>query len=368
MMEDAGVLSRGRRRLQVWRRQSVAPTLKDPSSVLCLVILGLTFALGVGMIMWPTTIPAVPLAVLVVIAGLYLSLRHAVICMALALIWLVAGFLLNGPTEREVIIVACVLAITAMMLSLARSRARLGTVGVGGETMLVDLRDRIAGSGEIPTLPQRWQAQTAIRSAHGDGFSGDFLVSTLSQNGHRLEVALVDVSGKGREAGTRALLLSGGMSGIIGSVAAEAFLPAANHYLLRQNWAEGFATAVHLDLDLRTGEYSLGRAGHPAPAQFLVGSGTWRLVGGGRGPLLGVMEGIDYPRVTGRLAHGDALLLYSDGVIESRDYDLSDGVDRMLGVATRVMVDGGHDLADHVCRVARAGAEDDRAAVAILHR
>ena len=39
----------------------------------------------------------------------------------------------------------------------------------------------------------------------------------LSASGHRLEIALVDVSGKGTRAGTRSLLLSGALGGLLGA-------------------------------------------------------------------------------------------------------------------------------------------------------
>ncbi len=86
---------------------------------------------------------------------------------------------------------------------------------------------------------------------------------------------------------------------------------------------------------------------------------------GTQGPLLGVMDRVFFPRASGRLLPGDALLLYTDGVVESRQYDLDDGIDRMLGVASQVMVRGGSGLADAVCRSARSGQMDDRAAFAL---
>ena len=91
---------------------------------------------------------------------------------------------------------------------------------------------------------------------------------------------------------------------------------------------------MHLDLDLRTGEYSIANAGHPSPARYTNGRARWTVLDGGRGPLLGVVPDAELPRQTGRLDRGDALLLYSDGVIESRGRDLTDGIDRMLGVAS----------------------------------
>ena len=62
-------------------------------------------------------------------------------------------------------------------------------------------------------------------------------VATRSDDGSQLEVALVDVSGKGVDAGTRALLLSGAFGGLLGSVTHEEFLPATNRFLLRQQWS-----------------------------------------------------------------------------------------------------------------------------------
>ena len=41
-------------------------------------------------------------------------------------------------------------------------RSRLGVAGVRGESMLVDLRDRIQSQGTIPTLPGGWHAEAAL--------------------------------------------------------------------------------------------------------------------------------------------------------------------------------------------------------------
>ena len=186
----------------------------------------------------------------------------------------------------------------------------------------------------------------------------------LGPSGNRLELALVDVSGKGTGAGTRSLLLSGALGGLLGSVPPGDFLRAANGYLVRQGWDEGFATAVHVDIDLTTGEYSIANAGHPSPALFTSGRGRWTVLDAGRGPLLGVVPDVSFPRQHGSLAPGDALLIYSDGVVEARDRDLTDGIDRMLGVATLSVLREG-DVARDVCESARSGEDDDRAALAV---
>ena len=107
-------------------------------------------------------------------------------------------------------------------------------------------------------------------------------------DGKMLEVALVDVSGKGIDAGTRALLLSGAFGGLLGSVPRDEFLPACNAYMRRGETSEGFVTAVHLSLDLATGEYVVASAGHPPAAHYDGAAGRWRLTRA-RGIVLGVV-------------------------------------------------------------------------------
>ena len=130
---------------------------------------------------------------------------------------------------------------------------------------------------------------------------------------------------------------------------------------------KGFATAVHLDINLDTGDYTIGNAGHPAAVRWSNGAGTWQVLENGRGPVLGIMQGVNFPRSSGTLSMGDALLLYSDGIIESRRHDLTEGTDRMLGAASEAMVRHG-SVVDAVVSQARSGEADDRAVFSIARR
>jgi len=356
-----------RRRFAARRRHSARVTrivLRFPI-VAALILILLAVLLAVLIVRWPSFIPWMAFAPVMVLAGLFLPPRWvALVLLVTAALFAYVGW--RGAGKDSFVgasIVALVMA--AMMMWLSVSRARLGVQGTLGESMLVDLRDRIRAHGELPTLPEPWHAEVALKSAHGQSFSGDFLVSSRSNTGGRLEVALVDVSGKGIDAGTRALLLSGAFGGLLGALDPADFLGAANCYLLRQDWSEGFATAIHVALDLDTGRFSLGGAGHPPAVKFSAGSGLWQVMDAVSGPLLGVLDGAAFPRLQGRLRRGDALLLYTDGVIETPTRDLNIGIDRMLGAAERVVSNGFTGGASMICAAALAGKTDDRAVVLI---
>ena len=246
----------------------------------------------------------------------------------------------------------------------ARSREETGLTAAAGDTVLVGLRDRLQRQGELPRLPHGWQAEAVLRPAGGGPFAGDFVVSSLTDGGRRLELALVDVSGKGVEAGARALLLSGALGGLLGSLRPQEYLPAANRYLDRQEWEEGFATAVHLVLDLADGSFSVESAGHPPVAHFEAGTGRWRLLSC-EGMALGLVPEVTYVAEHGRLDRGDALLLYTDGLVEVPGRELSVGIDKLLGEAERLVprgfAGGGERLVERVA----GDSSDDRGLVLI---
>lgn len=307
------------------------------------------------------------LAIPLLVGGLVLTLPSLVLLVTVTGLMLVALGSLHG-TDAGFIAAVAVVGLTAVIwLTSARSRSRLGVRGSVGEAMLVDLRDRLRAQGEMPALPRGWAAEVVHRSAGRATFSGDFLVAARSSDRMTLEVALVDVSGKGLGAGTRALLLSGAFGGLLGSLPPPDFLPAANAYLLRQEWSEGFATAAHLVIDLETGGYEIRSAGHPPAVRFTAGSGRWETLEASGG-LLGVVEKDDYPPAVGRLVSGDALMLYTDGVVETPQRDITDGIDKLQGEAERLVARGFRHGARRLIDSVADSESDDRALVLIWRR
>ena len=124
----------------------------------------------------------------------------------------------------------------------------------------------------MPSLPPGWYSDVAIRSAGGASFSGDFLVTSRSLTDDRLDLALVDVSGKGVEAGPKSLLLSGAFSALLQPMGAQIPGRETANGLIR---ADMMFLAVELALiGLLVANLATSSASHAA-ALSLVSSGTW---------------------------------------------------------------------------------------------
>lgn len=294
--------------------------------------------------------------------GLYAAAAGALIVESVVL-----GPYTQGPARVTPGTVLVVAACGLFGLLIAQFRARVGVPWRRGGTMLFDLRERIRVQSALPRLPQGWHREMALRPAGGQSFSGDFVVAARTNGGRTLEVLLTDVSGKGMDAGSRALLLSGAFGGLLGSLPPHGFLPAANGYLLRQDWDEGFATSIHLVLDLDSGDYELLSAGHLPALQLHAGSGRWEEKAG-EGPLLGVYDGAEFHPVKGSLRPGDVLMLFTDGLVEAADRDIAEGIDRLTGEADRYVASGFEGAAWHLIEACAKDVNDDRALLLISRK
>ena len=271
----------------------------------------------------------------------------------------------EGPLTTERITSICLITFSITLLLWEASRHRSGLPGPLGEAMLVDLRDKLQSQSVVPPLPAGWRSQSAMRTAGGVNFAGDFLVANLSKDERRLEMVLVDVCGKGVGAGSQSLQFAGALGGLIGSLPPMGLFAAANDFLMRQRWDDGFATAVHVLVDLRTGEYVITNAGHPPAMRWDAVAGEW-IVDGARGMALGITDLPEFHQTTGRLDNGDALMFYTDGVIESRTQGVTEGIEWLRQTA-RSAVTSGFDNAPRRILAKVANSHDDRA-VLILDR
>ena len=345
------------------RLEAVLNRLVPRGSRVVAYLVVVTVLIGIAIWFLPTWAPLVTLVVPLVVASLVLGPRQLPWFVLFVLLVLAVVTPSQDINRRIVVGVIIMFGLGFLVLLSSLRRSRLGVAGMQGEMMFVDLRDRILRQGGIPDLPDGWYAASELRSAGGTPFAGDFVVA--SRVAGRLEVAVVDVSGKGQGAGTRALLLCGAIGGLLSALPPSEFLAGANNFLLQQDWDEGFATAIHLSLDLETGHFDIRSAGHPPAAVRHAGSGRWEVVES-EGPILGLLDGAEFPATSGQMRRGDALLLYTDGMVETRTRDISLGIDRMLGQAERLLrgeFEGG------ATRLVEAlGSRNDDRALLLVHR
>ncbi|GAA1599523.1 hypothetical protein GCM10009789_62010 [Kribbella sancticallisti] len=354
----SAVFRRYGRRAESWIRRA-----RRSHQLAFVGLLALTLFVSSAAVAMPSFIPTTVLVIPLLLGGLLLRFRGLV---ALTLITMVLGTYVVSERAAGLPKTGFVITLGVaawIVLTGAKVRSRLGVQGTRGETMLIELRDTLTAQGELPDLPAGWRAEQAIRSAGGASFSGDFVVSTTRDD--VLEVALVDVSGKGIDAGTRALLLSGAFGGLLGVVPVEEFLPAANHYLRRQDWDDDFATVVHVAINLSSGEFEVRTAGHPPAIQFDAWSGRWQ-TRDADGPLLGLVAAPEFQVNRGQLKLGDALFLYSDGMVETPRRDIGQGTDRLAGHAERLVAHGFKGAAREL--VAEIGGPGDDSAIVVIHR
>lgn len=326
------------------------------------------FALGLTVIgiVDPDLVPQTTILLPIFLSSLWLWPRtlpwFIVFCLCCVVVLLAVQ---PEMSVRTVIRVLVTFTIAFLIMLTSFRRSTLGVSGARGESMLVDLRDRIQQQGTIPDLPEEWDITTALQSAGGTRFAGDFISASLSRDGQTLQIVVVDVSGKGVEAGTRALLLSGAFGGLESALPPHRFLEEANSFLLKQQWDEGFATAVHLTLHLPTGRFTLRKAGHPPAVWLHAGSGTWSVLDSD-GPVLGLIDGATFEPVEGALQPGDALILYTDGLVETRGRDLFSGIDRLAGRGQLLLAQGFEGAARRMIR--DLATEGDDGALVLVHR
>jgi len=158
--------------------------------------------------------------------------------------------------------------------------------------------------------------------------SGDF--TTFSQDGSRVLVVLGDIAGKGIAAGMWFTNMAGLLQSYGGPNANPSMIATqVNRHLCELRPVAPFVTAFLAQIDCDLGLIDYCNAGHFPPI-LLHSDGRADLLQIG-GPLLGAIEPAAFQ--TGRviLQPGDALVAYSDGILECRNASGEEfGTDRLI--------------------------------------
>jgi len=166
---------------------------------------------------------------------------------------------------------------------------------------------------ELPSIPgwgiaAFWQPARAVG---GDFY--DFLIFPSGQLG----IVVGDVTGKG----VPAALIMATTRSVLRAVTEQLSSPGSilervNELLMPDMPSNMFVTCVIAMLETGSGRLRLANAGHDLP-HHLTRSGSQELHA--TGMPLGLLPGMAYDEIETRLAEGDSLLFYSDGLVEAHN-------------------------------------------------
>jgi PAS domain S-box-containing protein len=142
-----------------------------------------------------------------------------------------------------------------------------------------------------------------------------------------LVVVVGDVMGRGVRAATTMIHVRAGMRGLLTVDPSPTALLAAADQLMVRDAPDQFVTAAAVLMDPATGTLELGNAGH-VPLVLVAPDGSTSLVGLDSGAPLGVQIGGRAPQ-RATLEPGSLVVLVTDGVVESRDHDVDEGISRL---------------------------------------
>ena len=234
---------------------------------------------------------------------------------------------------------------------------------VGGTALFfllaLELRDKLSLKGDLevarqiqfgllpfePLTQDGLEIRTAMRPANTVG--GDYF-DVVEIGSGRLAVVMGDVAGKGMPAALLMALLQGSLRTLlVAGFRGEELLGKLNAHLCANIPANRLVTLFYGELETATGALAYVNAGHNPP--FLLRPGERACPLPATGPALGILETASFEKERTRLAPGDRLFLYTDGVTEAENaQDEAYGEERLLAYLAGHPDEGGQALVEGV--------------------
>jgi integral membrane sensor domain MASE1/anti-sigma regulatory factor (Ser/Thr protein kinase)/GAF domain-containing protein len=228
-----------------------------------------------------------------------------------------------------------------------RGRARLTTVLIErvatraalalDNALLYEQERAVSHSLQLSLLGAEPSAipNTAIATAYRPGTAtlevgGDWF-DAFTLSGGKLAMLVGDVVGHGLEAAMAMGQLRGAVRALA-PLGTPAQVIDGLDLFVEQLPSAAMATLAYAELDLETGTIVYACAGHPPPL-LVPPSGEPRLLWEGRSPPLGSSFIRDRRDAVDQLESGDTIVLYTDGLIESRTEGIASGLDALVSAA-----------------------------------
>ena len=162
---------------------------------------------------------------------------------------------------------------------------------------------------------------------------GDLHYMTVCSKGAISRVVLADVAGHGEVVSTIAERLRDGLRKHVNTWDQSILVQELNNSFLAGANGVQFATAFLLGHYVQSGELLFTNAGHVPPLWYRAAERKWLIISHSTPYAkdladlpLGIIAGTPYTQTAIQLSPGDLLVLYTDGITESRD-----AADRQLG-------------------------------------
>jgi sigma-B regulation protein RsbU (phosphoserine phosphatase) len=182
----------------------------------------------------------------------------------------------------------------------------------------------------MPTIPG---CEIAALWEPASDFGGD-CYDVLRLGGGRVGVSIADVTGHGLPAAFLMSNLQASVRAFAAQQSSPRYVAAGINRALCGNPAlRTFATFFYAVVDTTTWTLTFSNAGHNPPILVRTNGDVERLSTGGL--VLGVKENAPYDQKDTRLASGDRIVMFTDGLNEAEDADGNDfGDDRLVEIVT----------------------------------
>ncbi|MFE7274738.1 PP2C family protein-serine/threonine phosphatase [Streptomyces sp. NPDC057623] len=242
-----------------------------------------------------------------------------------------------------------------------------------------ELRQAHARERQVAVALQEAMLSAPDLDRHGDNIAVRYLPATTSLNvcgdwydvvdlpPDRYSAAVGDVVGHGLHAAAVMGMLRSALSAVIRAIPSPAQALEILGLYARSVDGATAATAVKVLIDTRSRLIIYSNAGHPPPV-LLHSDGTCELLDQATDPPLGArMHHVPRPQAGLTYTPGDTLVLYTDGLIERRDEDIDESLERLTTALAQDSTRAPAQLADALlARLDVAGGADDDIALVVI--
>jgi PAS domain S-box-containing protein len=232
---------------------------------------------------------------------------------------------------------------------------------------LSEIADHLQTSLAASPIPDVTGLSIAVHYAPGgdelEHVGGDWYDAVATPDG-ALACVVGDVMGRGVRAATTMIRVRAGIRGLLTVDPSPHVVLSHADVVLDRDAPEQFVTAVIALVDPVRRLLTMCNAGH-VPVVVGQPDGTVEVIGAGAGLPLGLPEGQDRGVVEHELLTSSTVVMVTDGVVEGRDYDIDEGIDRMAATVGKLAGAPLDDVTREVAALADRSLRDDVTVVAV---